>query len=147
MHGKTKIIEFWNLIFGNLWGPEVVESSLYQKNIGMEFTHLYLKKQCGRNFFKQFGFRGQREQNESMVFQCLPRLTQLPPLFSWHSLSKKYFDSVKSRFFQQNHYCKLCTEEAAANFCRAIITIPLWILYQPCKLLLNFFRKEKQERP
>ena len=35
-----KKIDFQNLIFGNFWDPEVVESSSYQKNIGVELTHL-----------------------------------------------------------------------------------------------------------
>ena len=37
-----KLSDFKPLIFGNFWGPEVVGSSLYQKNIGAEFTHLYV---------------------------------------------------------------------------------------------------------
>ena len=38
--GRWKKMTFKNLIFGNFWGPEVVGSSLYQKNIGVKFTHL-----------------------------------------------------------------------------------------------------------
>ena len=37
---------FKNLIFGNFWGPEVIGSILYQKNIGAEFTHLYRPSLC-----------------------------------------------------------------------------------------------------
>ena len=47
MHGKMKKITFKNLIFGNFRGPEVVESSSYQKNIGDEFTHfIMLEDRC-----------------------------------------------------------------------------------------------------
>ena len=38
--------DFENLIFGNFWGPEVVGSSLYQKNIVAKFTHLYRPSLC-----------------------------------------------------------------------------------------------------
>ena len=35
----------------------------------------------GESFFKQFnGFRRRRKQNESMVFQCFPRLTLVAPV-------------------------------------------------------------------
>ena len=37
--GRWKKLTFKNLIFGNLWGPEVVGSSSYQKNIGAELSH------------------------------------------------------------------------------------------------------------
>ena len=44
--GRWKKLTFKNLIFGNFWGPEVVGSSSYQKNIGAEFTHLYRPSLC-----------------------------------------------------------------------------------------------------
>ena len=48
--GRWKKMTFKNLIFGNFWGPEVVGSSLYQKNIGAQFTHLYVPSLC-KEFF------------------------------------------------------------------------------------------------
>ena len=44
--GKIKELTFKTLIFGNFWGLEVVGSSLYQKNIGAESTHLYRPSLC-----------------------------------------------------------------------------------------------------
>ena len=41
---------FKPLIFENFRGPEVVGSSLYQKNIGAQFTHLYVPSLC-KEFF------------------------------------------------------------------------------------------------
>ena len=38
------------LIFANFWGPEVVGSSSYQKNIGAQFTHLHVPSLC-KEFF------------------------------------------------------------------------------------------------
>ena len=38
--GKLNKVTFKPLIFENFRGPEVVGSSLYQKNIGAKFTHL-----------------------------------------------------------------------------------------------------------
>jgi hypothetical protein len=43
---KGKKLTFKNLIFGNFWGPEVVGSSSYQKNICAELTHLYRPPLC-----------------------------------------------------------------------------------------------------
>ena len=37
---------FKPLIFENFQVPEVVGSSLYQKNIGAQFTHLYVPSLC-----------------------------------------------------------------------------------------------------
>ena len=44
--GKIRISDFQILIFENFWGPEVVGSSFYQKNMGAEFTHLYWPSLC-----------------------------------------------------------------------------------------------------
>ena len=55
-----------------------------------------------------FGDRG--EQNESIVFQYFPRLTPVAPVSLFLAFFKQkyiYFDSVKSTFFQQYHYCEL----------------------------------------
>jgi hypothetical protein len=41
---------FKNLICLNFHGQEVLESSLYQKNIGAKFTHLYIPSLC-KEFF------------------------------------------------------------------------------------------------
>ena len=47
---RTKLSTLKTLIFANFWGPEVVGSSLYQKNIGAKFTHLYIPSLC-KEFF------------------------------------------------------------------------------------------------
>ena len=39
-------ITFKPLIFEKFRGPEIVGSNLYQKNIGAEFTHLYMPSLC-----------------------------------------------------------------------------------------------------
>ena len=44
--GKMKKVTFKPLIFDNFRGPEVVGSSLYQKNIGAKFTDLYRPSLC-----------------------------------------------------------------------------------------------------
>ena len=43
---RTKLSTLKTLIFANFWGPEVVGSSSYQKNIGAKFTHLYIPSLC-----------------------------------------------------------------------------------------------------
>ena len=40
---KIKIINFY---YSNYWEPEVVGSSCYRKNMGAEFTHLYIPSLC-----------------------------------------------------------------------------------------------------
>ena len=47
---RTKLSNLKTLIFANFWGPEVVGSSSYQKNIGAKFTHLYIPSLC-KEFF------------------------------------------------------------------------------------------------
>ena len=49
----------------------------------------------GESFFKRFnGFRGRGEQNESMFFQCFPRLTPVAPVSFFFSIlqAKVNFD-------------------------------------------------------
>ena len=48
--GRTKLTTLKMLIFANFWGPEVVGSSSYQKNIWAKFTHLYIPLLC-KEFF------------------------------------------------------------------------------------------------
>jgi hypothetical protein len=58
----------------------------------------------GESFFKWFnGFRGIN------VFSMVSKVNPDCPRLVFFSIisAKVYFDSVKSRFFQQYHYCKL----------------------------------------
>ena len=42
INGRTKLSTLKTLMFANCWGPEVVASRSYQKNIFLDFTHLYI---------------------------------------------------------------------------------------------------------
>jgi hypothetical protein len=49
-NGRMKNSTLKILIFASYWGPELVRSSCYGKNIGAEFTHLYIPLLCLETF-------------------------------------------------------------------------------------------------
>ena len=83
---KIKIINFY---YSNYWGPEVVRSSCYRKNIGAEFTHLYIPSLCEETFMIRH-IRG--HSNNSMIRNiiCL--------VHTWH-LKQMYVYWLFKMFF------------------------------------------------
>ena len=53
---KNLKLTFKNPIFGNFWGPEVDGSSLYKRNIGAQFTPLYVPSMCKEFFVMRHNF-------------------------------------------------------------------------------------------
>ena len=68
---RTKLSTLKTLIFANFWGPEVVGSSLYQKNIGAKFTHLYIPSLCKEFFVMRQNLGHPKDQLGTPVIDCL----------------------------------------------------------------------------
>ena len=59
-------------MFANFWGPEVVGSSLYQKNIGAQFTHLHVPSLCKEFFVMRHNIGHSNEDMEGLDYISSP---------------------------------------------------------------------------
>ena len=139
--GRRKYLTFKTLIFGNFWGPEVVGSNSYQKNIGVKFTHCVRRSLWTVTTLATLAFRPhlvlsylifQLEEFANYIFCCLQHFSNLQAVL-WHPCVWLFLFIC-----QWNHCCKLeimLWNHSHQLFCQGPNAHVNYLLFQDCFFL------------